>query len=97
MELIVENWKPVVCKQTQQFLHSNDERQKSEYKHFVGNNILRNKKQIIAQNKKRLNTKKGLDSASQKLESTQEISSVKATVIPIREVEFGGGPLVGKS
>ena len=31
---LAQDWRPVVCKQTQQFLHSNDVSQKSEYKHF---------------------------------------------------------------
>ena len=49
IKVIVQDWKPVkpvtsiVCKQTQQFLVSNDQSQKSEYKHFTSN-PLRNKK-----------------------------------------------------
>ena len=44
VKVFIQDWEPVVCKQTQQFLHSNDDTHKSEYKNFGGNNILRSKK-----------------------------------------------------
>ena len=43
VKVFIQDWKPVVCKQTQQFLHSNDDTHKSEYKNFGANNILRSK------------------------------------------------------
>lgn len=44
VKVFIQDWKPVVCKQTQQFLHSNDDTHKSEYKNFGATNILRSKK-----------------------------------------------------
>ena len=44
VKVFIQDWKPVVCRQTQKFLHSNDNTHKSEYKNFAAHNILRSKR-----------------------------------------------------